>query len=243
MHGVAADLPAALAIAKGLGGGASAALCPPTTLLARMARGLAGTGLLVGGQDCRAESAGPLTGGVSAEMLKDAGAALVILGHSERRIGCGDSDALVAAKARAALRADLCPIVCVGETLAQRRAGAALSVVIDQLRGSLPPSLAGAPFAVAYEPVWAIGTGEAPTPEDVEAMHGAIRKELVALFGAAARSTPVLYGGSVNPANAGDILRTPEVGGVLVGGGSLNPAAFLSILGAAARVSLRRSDT
>ena len=209
------------------------ALCPPATLVARMADLLNGTGVEVGGQDCRAEETGAFTGDVSAEMLIDAGAQLVILGHSERRAGYGESDALVAAKAEAALRAGLEPIICVGETLQQREAGDTVSVVTGQVRGSLPAALAGKAFAVAYEPVWAIGTGLTPTLEQIEAVHVAIRETLVAVFGEAGKVPPILYGGSVKPSNAAEILKAREVGGALVGGASLKAADFLGIVTAA----------
>jgi triosephosphate isomerase len=198
-----------------------------------MSRALAGTAVAVGGQDCRAEASGAYTGDVSAEMLADAGARLVILGHSERRAGFGETDALVAAKTEAALRAGLEPIVCVGETLAEREAGGALAIVTGQVRGSLPAALAGRPFAVAYEPVWAIGTGLTPTLEQIAEMHAAIRAELVATLGEAGARAPILYGGSVKPANAAEILSTAEVGGALVGGASLKASDFLGIIAGA----------
>ncbi len=209
------------------------ALCPPATLVGRMADLLNGTGVEVGGQDCRAEETGAFTGDVSAEMLVDAGAALVILGHSERRAGYGESDALVSAKAEAALRAGLEPIICVGETLQQREAGETLDFVTSQVRGSLPSSLAGKAFAVAYEPVWAIGTGLTPTLEQIEEVHVAIRATLVEVFGEAGKIPPILYGGSVKPSNAVEILKAKEVGGALVGGASLKAADFLGIVTAA----------
>jgi triosephosphate isomerase len=163
-------------------------------------------------------------------MLADAGARLVILGHSERRAGYGESDALVAAKVGAARRAGLEPIVCVGETLDQRNAGKALKVVIGQVRGSLPPQLAGQAFSVAYEPVWAIGTGLTPTTTQIEEMHRAIRGALDDMFAADGARAPILYGGSVKPSNAAEILHADEVGGALVGGASLKAGDFLGIL-------------
>lgn len=208
------------------------AICPPATLIERMARLLDGSGIEVGGQDCRGEPEGAFTGDLSAEMLRDAGARLVILGHSERRASHGESDTVVASKVTGALRAGLEPIVCVGEDEDQRRAGRAESVVAAQLQGSLPPDLTGRAFAVAYEPIWAIGSGRTPTMGEVEAVHGAIRKALVERFGAEGRGAPILYGGSVKPTNAGDILRLPEVGGALVGGASLKAADFAAIIGA-----------
>ena len=173
------------------------------------------------------------TGDIAAEMLAEAGATLVILGHSERRAGHGETDALVARKAIAALRAGLEPILCVGETLAQRKAGDALSVVTGQVRGSLPRELDRHAYAVAYEPVWAIGTGLTPTTAEIEEVHIAIRGVLVDLFGRdEGASTPILYGGSVKPSNAAEILQAAEVGGALVGGASLKAADFLGIINA-----------
>jgi triosephosphate isomerase len=206
------------------------ALCPPATLIERMARA-AGEGIEIGGQDCRAESHGAFTGDVSAVMLRDAGATLVILGHSERRQGHGETDAVVAAKAEAALSAGLEPIICVGETLEQREAGRAVEVVRGQVMASLPAILAekGA-FAVAYEPVWAIGTGLTPSLEQIEAVHRAVRAAMIERLGPAGAARPILYGGSVKPDNAREILAVPEVGGALVGGASLKSADFLGIV-------------
>jgi triosephosphate isomerase len=198
-----------------------------------MARALAGTEVQVGGQDCRAEESGAFTGDVSAEMLADAGAVLVILGHSERRAGFGETDDLVSAKVGAALRAGLQPIVCVGETLAERESGRALDVVTAQVRGSLPASLDGKDFLLAYEPVWAIGTGLTPTLEQIAEVHAAIRAELVVRQGPSGARVPILYGGSVKPGNAAEILSTPEVGGALVGGASLKAVDFLGIIAGA----------
>jgi triosephosphate isomerase len=231
MNGLAASLDEARAVAAGVGAARGrVAICPPATLVERMSRALAGTPVLVGGQDARAEDSGAFTGDLSAEMLADAGASLVILGHSERREGHGETDALVAAKVLAALGAGLEPIVCVGETLDQRKAGAALSVVTGQVRGSLPPTLAGKAFSVAYEPVWAIGTGLTPTTAEIEEMHRAIRATLSEMFGTAADTVPILYGGSVKPSNASEILHAAEVGGALVGGASLKATDFLAII-------------
>ncbi len=212
---------------------ARVAICPPATLLARMAALVAGTSIEIGGQDCRAEASGAFTGDISAEMLVDAGARLVILGHSERRAYHNETDAVVAAKVEGALRAGLEPVVCVGESLEERRAGQAVGVVGRQLRESLPLSLAGHAFAVAYEPVWAIGSGLTPTLEEIEAVHLAIREGLIGLLGPAGAGTPILYGGSVKPANAAEILSAPDVGGALVGGASLKAADFIAIIRAA----------
>ncbi|MDB5454261.1 MAG: tpiA [Caulobacteraceae bacterium] len=231
MNGLEASLAEARLVAAGMGDTpARVALCPPAVLVHRMAQALAGTKLEVGGQDVHAAESGAFTGDTAAEMLADAGATLVIVGHSERRAGYGESDAIVADKARAALRAGLEPIVCVGETLEERKSGKALAVVTGQVRGSLPAELAGKPFAVAYEPVWAIGTGLTPTTPEIEEVHLAIRATLTGMFGADGAKPPILYGGSVKPSNAAEILHAAEVGGALVGGASLKAADFLAIV-------------
>ena len=233
MNGVAASLAEAQAVAAGIENSkARVAICPPATLVARAAAALGGGKVLVGGQDCRAEVSGAFTGDVAAEMLADAGATLVILGHSERRAGYGETDQVVAAKVGAALRAGLEPIVCVGETLAEREAGDALKIVTGQVRGSLPAELAGKAFCVAYEPVWAIGTGLTPTTPQIEEVHVAIRATLVEMFGEPGKSVAILYGGSVKPSNAAEILGAAEVGGALVGGASLKAQDFLGIINA-----------
>ena len=235
MNGLAADLAEARALAAAVaedGSPSRVGLCPPATLLSRMAQVLAGSAIAVGGQDCHAEPAGAFTGDISADMLADAGASLVIVGHSERRAGHGESDALVAAKALAAVRVGLEPIICVGETLAERQAGRALEVVNGQVGGSVPRALAGAAFALAYEPVWAIGTGLTPSLAEIEEVHAAIRQALRERFGDG-DATPILYGGSVKPDNAREILSTREVGGALVGGASLKAADFMRIVAAA----------
>jgi triosephosphate isomerase len=231
MNGTAAALAEAVAVAAGVGDTpARVAICPPSVLLCRMAQALAGSAVLVGGQDHRVEESGAFTGDVSAEMLADAGARLVILGHSERRTLHGEDDALIAGKVRAALGAGLEPIVCVGETLEQRKAGRALAVVTGQLQQSLPAELAGRAFSVAYEPVWAIGTGLTPSLAEIEEMHVAIRATLQRMFGGHGDTAPILYGGSVKPSNAAEILHAAEVGGALVGGASLKAADFLAII-------------
>ncbi len=205
-------------------------LCPPFTLLAAVADALSGSAIAVGGQDCHPDPEGPHTGDISARMLRDCGARWVILGHSERRLNHGEVNDLIRQKVEAAQAAGLRAIVCVGETEDQRGAGEETNVVGWQLLGSLPRDFHG---VVAYEPVWAIGSGKIPTLEQVGAMHGFIRAELVRQFGDAGRPIPILYGGSVKPDNAADLLAVPEVGGALVGGSSLWPAEFLAIAGAA----------
>jgi len=233
MNGLAADLGEAQAIAAGIiGARARIGLCPAATLISRMAEAVSAAGVAVGGQDCHAEVKGAFTGDVSAEMLQDAGASLVIVGHSERRAGHGETDADVAAKALAAVRAGLEPIICVGETLDQRQAGQALEIVTGQVRGSVPLALADAGFAVAYEPVWAIGTGLTPSLAEIEEVHAAIRAALRQIGGRAV-AAPILYGGSVKPDNAREILHAAEVGGALVGGASLKAVDFLKIIAAA----------
>ena len=204
-------------------------VCPPATLIASFAVAARGTPVLIGGQDCHALASGAYTGDISAEMLKDAGASAVIVGHSERRQYHHETDAEVRAKAQAARRAGLMPIVCVGETRPQREAGHALDVVAMQLQGSLPDGAAD--FVVAYEPVWAIGTGLTPTPADVGEMHRSIRDHLVARYGAGGQGTRILYGGSVNPKNAAELLAVENVDGALVGGASLKADDFLAIAG------------
>ena len=198
-------------------------VCPPFTLIPAMAAALAGSGVSVGGQDCHAAADGAHTGDVSVAMLADAGATAVIIGHSERRTVYAETDASVRRKAEAAAAAGLLPIVCVGETAEQRRAGMQKTVIGAQLDGSLPPGFAG---VVAYEPIWAIGTGLVPSLQDVAAMHGFIR----ARVGPGVR---ILYGGSVKPDNAAELLHVANVGGALVGGASLDAAGFLAIARAA----------
>ncbi len=202
--------------------------CPPATQLAAVAAALAGSSVMVGGQDCHADPCGAHTGDIAAAMLADAGAAWVIVGHSERRAEHHETDGMVRRKAEAACRAGLTPIVCVGETDGQRGGGRAMEVVGAQLAGSLPDGFAG---VVAYEPIWAIGTGKSATEADVAAMHAFIRAELVRRLpdGGAVR---ILYGGSVKPSNAAALLALPDVGGALVGGASLVAADFLAIAAA-----------
>ena len=197
-------------------------ICPPATLISRAVRH-GGAGISFGGQDCRAEASGAFTGDVSAEMLRDAGATAVIVGHSERRQYYGETDAAVAAKAQAAWRAGLTAIICIGEILSEREVGNAETVCKTQLAGSVPRGATATNTAIAYEPVWAIGTGKTPTSDEIAAMHAHIRKCL----GSELR---ILYGGSVKPTNAREILALPNVGGVLVGGASLKASDFLTIV-------------
>jgi triosephosphate isomerase len=204
-------------------------ICPPFPLIQSFAAAFAGN-MAVGGQDCHAGAAGAHTGDVAAALLAEAGAKYVILGHSERRADHGETNADVAAKVLAAMQAGLVPIVCVGETETQRDAGEAEHVVGTQLTHSLPESFAG---LVAYEPIWAIGTGRTPSEADITAMHAAIRAVLLMQFPQNGGGTAILYGGSVKPSNAASLLALPEVGGALVGGASLNPTDFLAIAASA----------
>ena len=233
MNGVEAALAelASISAAVADGGAARAdiAICPPFTLVA-MAAGIAAP-VLVGGQDCHAKVSGAHTGDVSAEMLKDAGASLVIVGHSERRADHGETDAVVLAKAAAALRAGLVAIVCVGETRAEREAGKALEVVGRQVAGSIPAGSTAAQVVVAYEPVWAIGTGLTPTPADVAEVHAAIRAQLARQMPGQGAAVRILYGGSVKPSNAAELMAVPHVNGALVGGASLKVGDFMGIAG------------
>jgi triosephosphate isomerase len=206
-------------------------VCPPATLIAEFAAAAAGSPVRIGAQDCYAEPAGAFTGDLSAEMLKDAGASAVILGHSERRSYHRETDGDVRAKALAARRAGLCAIVCVGETRSERDGGRALSVVGTQIDGSVPDGAAAGNLVVAYEPVWAIGSGLTPTPSAIAEMHGHVRRHLVARFGTEGEGIRVLYGGSVKPANAKELMHVADVDGALVGGASLRADEFLAIAG------------
>jgi triosephosphate isomerase (TIM) len=230
MNGLTADLGEVEAIrdAVGAGLGAEIVICPPATLIAAAARLCAGSLVGIGGQDCHPEPRGAYTGDISADMLRDAGASYAIVGHSERRRDHGESDVLVSAKAEAALRAGLKVILCVGETEAERAAGDALDVVARQLEGSLPTAPRGDDLVVAYEPVWAIGTGLTPTPADVAEMHGFLRERLRGRLPESG-DVRLLYGGSVKPDNAAQLLHLPAVDGALVGGASLKAAEFLAI--------------
>ena len=232
MHCLAAD---AIALAQGVAAGAAGIgaellVCPTALHVAAVAAALRGSTVAVGGQDCHQAAQGAHTGDVAAPMLRDAGASWVILGHSERRQNHGETDELVREKCLAAAAAGLTPIVCVGETADQRSGGQETEVVGWQIAGSLPKPFNG---VVAYEPVWAIGTGKTATNEDVATMHAFIREELVRQFGEAGQTIRILYGGSVKPSNAADLLAVPNVGGALVGGASLKADEFLAIARAA----------
>jgi triosephosphate isomerase len=236
MNGLTASLPEIVAMRRaveaGEAGTAELAVCPPFTLVAAAAARLAGGPVTLGGQDCSPHASGAYTGDTSAAMLKDLGATYVIVGHSERRTYHHETDADVRAKAEAALKAGLHAIVCVGETRGEREAGDAIAVVSRKVRGSLPPDATPATVVVAYEPVWAIGTGLTPTPADVAEVHKAIRTLLGELYGAGGAKVRILYGGSVKPANAKELLGIDNVDGALVGGASLKAADFLAIAAA-----------
>lgn len=206
-------------------------LCPPATLVAAMVAAAAGK-IAVGGQDCHMKAAGAHTGDIAAEMLADCGASHVILGHSERRADHGESSEMVAAKAASARAAGLVAVICVGETEAQRDAGETLALVGAQLAGSVPDGATAANTVIAYEPVWAIGTGRTPTLEQIAEVHDFMRAELVARFGTEGEGMRLLYGGSVKPSNATEIFATSNVDGALVGGASLKAADFGAILSA-----------
>jgi triosephosphate isomerase len=222
----------AQAIREGAAPGPDLLVCPPFTALAAVAEILRGSSVAVGGQNCHAEPSGAHTGDISAGMLRDLGASHVILGHSERRANHAETDETIRQKAVAAMASGLVPIVCVGETEDQRLSGRETEIVGWQLEGSLPKDFAG---VVAYEPVWAIGTGRTPTEAEVATMHAFIFEELSRQFGAKADAWPILYGGSVKPGNAKSLMAIPHVNGALVGGASLVAAEFLAIAGALGR--------
>jgi triosephosphate isomerase (TIM) len=205
-------------------------VCPPATLAMRFV-GIAGGVVAIGGQNCHAEPSGAFTGDISAEMFADLGASAIIVGHSERRAMCQESDADVRRKAQAAWRAGLAAIVCLGETREERAAGRTLAVIGRQFEGSIPDGATAANLVIAYEPVWAIGTGLTPTPADVAEVHGFIRERLAARFPADAPAIRILYGGSVKASNAKELMAVANVDGALVGGASLNPNEFLAIAG------------
>ena len=207
-------------------------ICPPATLLHQLNAIAAPSGIVTGGQDCHAEASGAHTGDISAHMLADAGAQYVIVGHSERRSSYGETDDVVRGKAVAAMTAGLIPIICVGETEAQRRAGRAEDIVSTQLAGSVPEHIGQLGVVIAYEPVWAIGTGLTPTADDIAQMHGKIRRLLDERFGEGGAGTRILYGGSMKPGNAQEILGIDNVDGGLIGGASLLANDFHAIISA-----------
>jgi triosephosphate isomerase len=208
------------------------AICPPATLVAAAAELAAGSPLMIGAQDCHAKASGAHTGDISAEMIADAGGRLVIVGHSERRTDHHEDDATVRAKAEAAWRAGLLAVICIGETEAERRSGATYSVLDRQVDGSVPDGWTAATSVIAYEPVWAIGTGLTPSDDDIAAAHAHIRARLARKSAEEAAKVRILYGGSVKPANAATILALPDVDGALVGGASLKALDFLGIAAA-----------
>jgi triosephosphate isomerase len=224
-----AELDRMIAAAPRLAPKVDLMVCPPATLVAACAARASGSPLAIGGQDCHAEASGAFTGDISAEMLKDAGASAVIVGHSERRSFHKETDSNVRAKALAARRAGLMAVVCVGESRDERVAGRTLDVVGTQIAGSLPDGATAQTLVVAYEPVWAIGTGLTPTPADVAEVHGFIRGKLVKRFGVAGEGMRILYGGSVKPSNAKELMAVADVDGALVGGASLKADEFLAI--------------
>ena len=212
--------------------GCEVLICPPATLLSRLTERADGTPIKIGGQDCHIETSGAHTGDISAEMLADAGAAYVIVGHSERRADHGENDTIVCAKAAAAWRAGLTAIICVGETLTQREAGQTLQIVDGQLLGSVPDGATAANTVIAYEPVWAIGTGKVPTLNEIAEVHDDMRARLTDRFGDEATGMRLLYGGSVKPSNAAEIFGVSNVDGALVGGASLKAEDFGGIVAA-----------
>lgn len=236
MNGLAASLAEIDSLRAGLGEALPDAVdvmvCPPFTLISAAAARVAGGGIAIGGQDCHTAEKGAHTGDVSAEMLADAGATAVIVGHSERRTDHGESDDIVRQKAEAAWRAGLVAIICVGETEAERKAGATLDVIGRQLAGSVPNGARAANTVIAYEPVWAIGTGLTPTAGDVAEAHAFMRTRLAGRFAGEGAGMRLLYGGSVKPSNAGELMAVADVNGALVGGASLKAADFLGILAA-----------
>jgi triosephosphate isomerase len=232
MNGLASsegELAKTIAGAGSLTGKSELMICPPATLIAAFAGAARGSPVLIGAQDCHTDPSGAHTGDISAEMLADAGAQAVIVGHSERRADYHESDAQVRAKAQAAWRAGLTAIVCVGEQRSEREAGNTLQIVDRHLEGSLPDGATAANLVVAYEPVWAIGTGLTPTAKDVTEVHARIREGLTKRFGSQAEGVRILYGGSVKPENAKELLTVPNVNGALVGGASLKAADLLGI--------------
>ena len=238
MNGLRAQLPEITQVAllaKDMTG-VDILICPPATLINAAFTAARGA-IAIGGQDCDGQDAGPYTGAISADMLKDAGASSVILGHSERRVGHGETDAIVAAKARAATRAGLTAIICVGESQAQRQAGDAFTVCADQIKGSVPWDMPGLSLTIAYEPLWAIGRQQGAPARDIAEMHAHIRQALIRGMGDGGETIRILYGGSVDASNTRDILSLPEVGGALVGRASLEADDFEAVIMAAATVA------
>jgi triosephosphate isomerase (TIM) len=205
-------------------------VCPPATMIRRVKGVLKGSKIRVGGQDCHAAASGAHTGDISADMLKDAGATMVIVGHSERRTNHKESNATVAAKAKAAHTAELVSIICIGETLDERKAGKTLAVLSEQIKGSIPDGSSSTNSVIAYEPVWAIGTGLTPTTAEVAEAHAHVRHELESMLGADGQKLRILYGGSVKPSNAIELMAVANVDGALVGGASLKTADFIGII-------------
>jgi triosephosphate isomerase len=233
MNGTRASLPELRAIAAGAKGASEVAICPPATLISAAVEAVAGTAVAIGAQDCHAAVKGAHTGDIAAEMIADAGGKMVIVGHSERRTDHGETDAEVRAKAEAAWRAGLTAILCIGETEAERRGGQTEAVLSRQIAGSVPDGATAGRLVIAYEPVWAIGTGLTPSNDDIVAAHAHIRAELAGRLGQGeADAMRILYGGSVKPDNAATIMALPGVDGGLVGGASLKAADFLTIVAA-----------
>ncbi len=240
MHGLQAQLREIAALAgkvKTRRPAVDIMICPPATLIERAVRA-AGGSIAIGGQDCHWDVSGAHTGDTSSEMLKDDGASAVIVGHSERRQNHGESNSIVMAKAKAAQRAGLLAVICIGETAAQRRSDNALSVCADQIAGSVPLGMTARSIAIAYEPLWAIGTGGAATNREIVDMHAHIRRSLSARLGKDSHETRILYGGSVNVSNATEILALPNVGGALVGRASLLVNDFEAIVWSASTAAL-----
>lgn len=229
MNGLAAALDELEAMSGAAGGAAEVLICPPATLVSQAVA--AAGDIAIGGQDCHAKTSGAHTGDISAEMLRDAGASYVILGHSERRTDHGESDEDVRNKTRAAWDAGLSAVVCVGESLAEREASNTLDIIAGQLAGSIPDGATGHNLVVAYEPIWAIGTGKVPTTDQIGEVHDFMRAKLERRFGeGVGRSVRLLYGGSVKPGNAGEIFAVSNVDGALVGGASLKAGDFVPII-------------
>jgi triosephosphate isomerase len=237
LRGAIVELKAVVQGARDLDRKVDLMVCPPAPLLVEFAAIAAGSPVALGAQDCHPEPSGAFTGDISAEMLADAGASAIIVGHSERRMLHGETNELVRRKALAAHRAGLAAIVCIGETKAQREAKETIAVVRQQIDGSLPERATAANLILAYEPVWAIGTGLTPTPEDVAEVHGFLRERLASRYGAEGRNIRILYGGSVKPSNAAELMAVADVNGALVGGASLKATDFLAIAAACGRAS------